>query len=83
MELIDALKTIEAHLKPGISIELWMMSTGQTIYRLGGEDDFSFFNTGEELVAAIEEATSLATFEDLSGIAPNATGEISRDENLT
>ena len=47
---------------------------------MGGNGVDSFFNTVEELAAAIEEATSPATFENILGIAPDATGEISSED---
>ena len=54
MELIDALKTIEVYLRPGISIELWMMSTGQIIHKLGNNESDSFFSKIEEFDEAIK-----------------------------
>ena len=56
MELIDALKTIEAQLTPGMLITFWMADSGYKIFLVGNSTVDTYFNTVEELTAAIEEA---------------------------
>ena len=49
MNLIDALKTIEAHMRQGMTIECWMLSNGALMRKVA-------FNDGESLVRTLRTA---------------------------
>ena len=42
MNLIDALKTIEAHMRQGMTIECWMLSNGAMMRKVEFNDGESF-----------------------------------------
>lgn len=54
MNLIDALKTIEDHLRPGMTIECWMLDNGHMMRKVSFNDGDAFAATNGEWEAAIK-----------------------------
>jgi hypothetical protein len=76
MNLLDALKTIEAHIRPGVPIECWMLSNGQMMRKVSFNDGDSFAATNTEWEDAILATATLAqlptTVEDFGDKYPQA-----------
>ena len=60
MELIDALKTIEAHLRLGTAIGIWKMSNGQMARTAGWQRKERYVQTVEDLAKLIEEEKAIS-----------------------
>jgi len=61
MNLIDALKTIEAHMRQGMTIECWMLSNGAMMRKVEFNDGESFAANNAEFADAINAVAVLAT----------------------
>jgi hypothetical protein len=76
MNLLEALKTIEAHIRPGVTIECWMLSNGQMMRKVSFNDGDSFAATNAEWEAAIKAVAALSqmptTVEDFGDKYPQA-----------
>jgi len=76
MNLLDALKTIEAHIRPGVTIECWMLSNGQMMRKVSFNDGDSFAATNAEWEVAIKAVAALSqmatTVEDFGDKYPQA-----------
>ena len=76
MNLIDALKTIESHIRPGVTIECWMLSNGQMMRKVSFNDGDSFAASNAEWEVAIKAVGALSqmptTVEDFGDKYPQA-----------
>ena len=76
MNLLDALKTIESHIRPGVTIECWMLSNGQMMRKVSFNDGDSFAASNAEWEAAIKAVGALSqmptTVEDFGDKYPQA-----------
>ena len=62
MELIDALKTIEAHLQPNMAIGMWMLPDGKLMCSAAlGKIDF-YADSPEKLAIAAEAIKTLSQY---------------------
>lgn len=76
MNLLDALKTIEAHLRPGMTIECWMLDNGHMMRKVSFNDGDAFAATNAEWEAAINANAVLSqlptTLEDYTDKYPHS-----------
>lgn len=60
MNLLDALSAIEEHLRPGMTVDCWMLESGEMIRRVIFNDGESYARTNTEWEAAIKATAILA-----------------------
>lgn len=76
MNLLEALKTIESHIRPGVTIECWMLRNGQMMRKVSFNDGDSFAATNDEwesAILAVADLSKLATtVEDFGDRYPKA-----------
>lgn len=60
MNLDDALKTLEDNLRPGMSVECWMLSNGHMMRRVRFNDGETYASNTDEWETAIVATASIA-----------------------
>lgn len=60
MNLLDALRTIEDHIRPGMTVECWMLGNGQMMRRVMFNDGETYASNVVEFETAILAIKSIA-----------------------
>lgn len=60
MNLLGALKTIESHIFPGMTVECWVLTNGKMMRKVSFNDSDFFAATNAELEVAIKAVAALS-----------------------